>query len=137
INANDNSVTVINYSEPIYDMTDGAVTTEGDWRFTAKEPGIYSVSAYAAFSLGEGVSDIREMTLTLFKNGKADVYLSVTRPYRTGTMLGGTTEVRLEKGEFIDIRATPVGATNKPRIVTAGTDWIRIHYVRPLSPPTN
>jgi hypothetical protein len=61
INANDNSVTIINYSQPIYDMMAGAVTTRSGWRFTANEPGIYSVSAYAAFSLGNAVSEIREV----------------------------------------------------------------------------
>lgn len=131
----DDVATVINYSVILYD-THRAVTPGKNWRFKAIEPGIYSVSAYAAFSLGGKVDEIREMTLTLFKNDSPDVYLAVTRPYRDGTMLGGTTEVCLEKDQYLDIRATPGGATTKPRIVTAGTDWIRIRYLRPL-PPTS
>jgi len=131
LDGRDQIPTIINYGEPLYpDMTGGAVTPGKNWRFTAKEPGIYSVSAYAAFSLG--VDEIPLLELVLFRNGTSDVFLAVAKPYRHGTMVGGTTDVLLQKDDYIDIRATTEGAKAKPKLVTARTDTIRIHFIRAI-----
>lgn len=83
----------INFATKVED-THGAVTTGASWKFTAPISGLYSVTA---LQNANGAHYYR-----VYKNGVADDYLSGAPS--ANYMISGKAQIRLNAGEYIDVR---------------------------------
>jgi hypothetical protein len=88
--------------------THRAVTTGASWRFTAPVEGVYVVSASIMFAATTTWADGEVGDLSVYKNGS--LVFSLDRTNSNGSSasvnmrLGGSTAVRLDVADYIDIR---------------------------------
>jgi hypothetical protein len=98
--------------------THNAVTTGASWKFTAPAAGIYEVGAQ--MYLGSNLEEV-----SLYKNGTVDSYL-FTHP--SGVAAGGRTIIRLNAGDYIDLRSITASAT-AAHTASTGSMYISIHRI--------
>jgi hypothetical protein len=102
-----NSVTVLNYDNKVYDP-DSLVTTGSGWTLTAKLGGYYRVSAVALFTSSSSWPEAALGRLDLYKGGAQFSVLDRQDHYSSASMvfmmLVGTDMVYLARGETMDIR---------------------------------
>lgn len=96
------AATIVDFNTVDFD-TVGAVTTGAGWRFTARVPGRYQVSAaiLTDITTANGACE-----LVLFRNGSRSTALCVFTNKLTSSRyeLRGSTSVTLSAGDYIDIR---------------------------------
>jgi len=119
------AIDILNFGTKEYD-THGAVTTGASWKFTAPVSGNYKVSAnYMAGAVAWTLNDIS--SVILYKNGSQHTFMGRTVANASNTfrlVMGGSTEVFLNAGEFIDVRINParsVTTDNNDKII-----WVAI-----------
>lgn len=91
----------VDYATKDYD-THSAVTTGSAWKFTAPIAGIYEIET--CFASGTGLVNI-----FLHKNGNQDSVLMTTT---TSAYTSGSTTIRLNAGDYIDVRGGLSDSTN-------------------------
>jgi hypothetical protein len=97
----------INFATKVED-THGAVTTGAAWKFTAPISGLYSVTA---LQNANGAHYYR-----VYKNGVADDYLSGAPA--SNYMISGKAQIRLNAGEYIDVRPDASVTTQSVTYIT-------------------
>lgn len=97
----------INFATKVED-THGAVTTGAAWKFTAPISGLYSVTA---IQNANGAHYYR-----VYKNGVADDYLSGAPA--ANYMISGKAQIRLNAGEYIDVRPDASVTTQSVTYIT-------------------
>jgi len=122
--------TVIEFNHRYYD-THGGYEPKTPWRYKVQEDGYYNVTAFAACAQSGG-----RLSLGLCVDGKPGnqrptVFFAESQAYTSGTIIGGTTDIELRKGQLIDIRVY-AGAVSASKLVAIGTTHVSIHYVRSL-----
>jgi hypothetical protein len=94
---------LIDYDALSHDDT-GSVTTGASWKFTAKSPGIYRVSA-SMYLASVNLSTTQACGVWVYKNGSAagelgrQAGVGVARNY----VVGGSTNIKLVAGDYISI----------------------------------
>lgn len=100
------SVTIIDFEDKSYD-SHLATTTGASWKFTAPISGVYSVKSFLVAS-GGSWSAGELFALYLYKGGSYVSTLGTTVAQATASItltVGGSDDIRLLAGEYIDIRA--------------------------------
>ena len=121
--------TKLHFSTKQFD-THSAVTTSGDWVFTAPEAGIYKVTASIALLQSSAWDGAKTIGIALYKEGIAYSWLNKLAP-RSGTQphLRGSDLIQLKQGEKLTI----VAQQNSGSTITADKDkflsYIAIHRV--------
>jgi hypothetical protein len=130
ISSDEAGATIIDFSTKVYNTHSESVTTGGNWKYTAPEPGIYSVTALAVYSQkGAGGT-----ALGIYRNGGISVYLAQVYPSSvSGTTIGGTGTIELKRGDAFDIRINTFGDAREAALDSVGATWVSIHYLRPLA----
>jgi hypothetical protein len=132
---------IVRFPEKRYDPY-RAVATDPTWKFKARKPGSYLVSAYVGCQAPphELGADRRFGYLTIGicvdrapEFDEADVYLARQQLSSDATSVGGTATLELREGQVLDVR---VGLEGEPLATLAGLGrgWIRINYVGPPGP---
>ncbi len=111
----------------------GNVVTGAAWKFTASISGVYEVSAFVQLNSGGGWAVSEEAVVSLFKNGSGlatlglyshsaanSVAVSIPCPAR---------EVRLNAGEYIDIRINQNSGAALGLVASALRNWVSIKRV--------
>jgi hypothetical protein len=95
-------VTNFQWATPVFD-THNAVTTGTDWRFTSPVTGYYRVSIDYLFQ----ITDSTGTAISIYKGTGASVASEFSRLMDVNNAFGqsGTMTIRLNKGDFIQIRA--------------------------------
>lgn len=124
----DTTVTIVNFGTPV-DDSHGSVTTGAAWKFTAPSSGRYQISASVMFSATTTWADGESATLNIWKSGVVqrsigrDDYGSISSIFKR---LSGSTYLRLNAGEYLDLRLTQVSGA----ALTLHTDplhcWVSI-----------
>jgi hypothetical protein len=88
--------TIIDYATRVEDTHNAVTTGAGAWRFTAPVSGLYLVNASVRKDSNAG-------SLFIFKGGSSSKFLGYLPPSSNG---GGSACIRLNSGDYIDIRAS-------------------------------
>lgn len=95
--------TPVNFDTKEYDSHGSVTTGSGTWKFVAPSPGVYQVSGYMSFTAAVGNS------LQLYKNGSIFRRVGRVIPENgEGEYVG---QIRLNQGDYIDLRPTSTSGT--------------------------
>jgi hypothetical protein len=102
-----NADTIIDFDDKIED-SHGAVTTGSSWKFTAQDSRLYTLKVEIT-SNATGWTEQEQYTLYLYKNGSfLEVLRAIEYPATPSAAslqsIGGSTTLRLNKGDYIDVR---------------------------------
>lgn len=113
--------TVLNFATKVTD-THSAVTTGAAWKFTAPQPGVYTIAAAAGFPFT--ISDAY-FTLEAFKSGAKVFTFGIVNAGATDQILCGSGSLYLAAGEYLDIRGYHQNGTTL--VSYAGTNaWVTV-----------
>jgi hypothetical protein len=87
----------INFDSKDFDSHNAVTTSATAWKFTAPVTATYQISGYASSSTGSG-------TVMIYKNGSASRPVASITPTAPGVSPGFSTSIRLNAGDYIDIR---------------------------------
>lgn len=107
------TVTIVNFLNKNYD-SHGAVTVGASWKFTASNPGLYSVKTQVSFATTSWTSG-NERIMYIYKNGSlysTIFYYAASGSNSIAAGLTGSDEVPLLAGDYIDIRVFSTAATS-------------------------
>lgn len=120
LSANQTTSAQINFDSKEYD-SHGAVTTGvGAWKFTAPAAGLYTFS----FKVYGGAT---AFNVQAYKNGSL---YRVNTDSSTNFVAGGTFDVRLNAGEYMDIRpSSSATITGNASLASSSASWIQIKRI--------
>lgn len=106
----------LNYDTKIYDSHNAVTTGAGVWKFTAPISGVYNIG-------GQVLITATSENIFIYKNGT--IFMNLGATYATGTgALNPNTDVKLNAGDYIDIRSGNSKTYGGGSLTTAGTTSI-------------
>lgn len=124
------TVSIVDFGTKVFESHGSSVTTGASWKFTAPANGTYSVSARVLFDSYAWTAG-QKVNLALYKNGtyyanldRNPVTASVT--YLLG-LQGGSAQVKLLAGEYIDIRVDHDRGSNTNLYNDVLFNWVDIN----------
>lgn len=121
---------IVNFDILTYDRQ-GSVTIGASWKFTANNPGIYSVSARLTYNSQAFTINLGEL-MYIYKNGVLYSVLGFAGNMATGSYYVGITgydEIQLVAGDYIDIRTSHSESTARTLYNGAGYNFVEIKRV--------
>lgn len=123
-------LTIVDFEDVEWD-SHGLVTTGASWKFTAQKKGIYSVDVAIQWQDTSGWGSGSENSyIELFKNGvlyrRLDYWECQTAGITIAVGLSGSTDVELEVGDYIDIRAFQVSGSALTLSSNSGVNHVSI-----------
>ena len=123
---------IINFDSATFGYdSHSSVTTGASWKFTASVSGIYSVDPCITFN-DVAVLVGQRLQLELFKNGTLIATLDEHEVSVSGNFvisLHGSTEIALDKGDYIDIRVGENVASALSLVSAEEDNYISIHRI--------
>jgi hypothetical protein len=121
--------TIIDFASKDFD-SHGSVTTGASWKFTAPVSGVFNVSASVAMSNASWTAG-NDWSINVYKNGsnhqRIFYYVEQATFANAQPSGSGSTLVRLNAGDYVDIRCTNTGTT--ANTLTGTNVGISIHRI--------
>jgi hypothetical protein len=121
------SYTIVDYNSKLED-SHNAVTTGASWKFTAPRAGIYQLNLLNLFDLKAWTAG-EYITALIHKNGSSYKYIQdfgILSSSATYYQVRGSAGIKLNAGDYIDIRFWHNSATASALIATSTLNWITI-----------
>jgi hypothetical protein len=109
----------INFDSKEYDTHNAVTTSSTAWKFTAPASGIYQMAAYM-------YGGVQTVTFNIYKNGT--LYKTLSSQI-SSLNASGSTSLRLNAGEYIDIRPNVSATMSGGTLATANTSILSIQRV--------
>jgi hypothetical protein len=121
--------TIIDFGTKVFDSRN-SVTTGASWKFVAPDNGTYSVSARVLFD-SYAWTVAQKSNLQVWKNGSYYTNLDRSTAHATNTFLlslsGGSAQVKMLAGDYIDIRVDHDRGSNSNLFNDALFNWVDIN----------
>ncbi len=127
-------IQIVNFGTLVYETHSGAVTTGASWKFTAPASGLYRFSAGVSYT-NQTYAAGNQAGSWFYKNGAIDTqlqYQSIETSTASVQARGGSTEIRLVAGDYVDFRVfnnRTAGATTLD--TTATNNFITVSRIAP------
>lgn len=128
-----NTDTILNVNIKDYD-SHNSLTLGASARFTAPVNGVYEAQSMIRFANAQSFTASNLIAVLLYKNGSiyrqmANILIQVTNASTGFVSVTGSSEVQLNAGEYIEIRAFQNSGANRTLEANGATNWISIKKV--------
>lgn len=126
------TTTIVDFEDKEYD-THNAVTTGASWKFTAPIAGYYQIAGRITYG-GTAAFDDGELALIdIYKNGaqyrRIDFHRMEASPASVTISLGGSVTVKMNAGDFIDLRTFQDNTGSSTLSSTSALNWVQVNRI--------
>ena len=126
------TVTIVDFGTKLED-SHSAVTTGGSWKFIAPVAGEYQVNAAVMIAGGNSLPAGNECNLSLLKNGADYKVLNshyVQAASTAAIPLSGSAKVKLNAGEYFDIRVYQTTGATSTLITQSRFNYVDVFRIK-------